>query len=148
MAGADKFIGVTFYAAKPRTKFRIPGDYKFLPTGAKKLYTFKPGELIGVVYSWLQKDGKLYWMFYDSQNKPYYVEHSDDAIQRTPQVKSIIKVEDAKRKAAAEADILKAQEVIKESKGDFAYYFEKYGKVVLGVVVGTILIKTILEKKL
>lgn len=148
MAGADKFIGKTFYAKESRTRFRYPGDFKTTFPGEKKLLVYKPGDLIGVVYSWLEKDGKLYWMFLNSQGKAYYIQHKEGAIQLTQQLKNVIKVAEAKEKAETDAALQQSQEIMKEAKGDFAFYFEKYGKVVLGVIVGTILLKTIIEKKL
>lgn len=48
------------------------------PSSISPLYaSFKTGQTIGVVYSWINKGGKLFWMFYDSKNSPYYVEHSE-----------------------------------------------------------------------
>lgn len=150
MAGADKFLGKTFYAKERITRFRYPGDYKTTFPGEKKLLVYKPGDLIGVVYSFFthKPDGKLYWMFLDSLGKAYYIQHKEGAIELTQQLKNVIKVAEAKEKAETTAAMQESQQIIKESKGDFEYYFEKYGKIVLGVIVGTILLKTIIQKKL
>jgi len=150
MASADKFIGKTFYAKKPLVRYRYPGDLKTTFAGEKKLKVFQPGELIGVVYSWIvnKADGKLYWMFGQPGKFVYFIKHEEGAIELTQQIKNVLKVAEATEKAQTEAELLKADQLLKENKGDFAYYIEKYGKVVLTVIVGTVLLKTIIEKKL
>lgn len=44
-------------------------------------YTYvEPGQIIGVLYSWLSPTAGrtgLWWMFYDQDNKPYYVPHKE-----------------------------------------------------------------------
>lgn len=147
MASADKFIGKTFYAKKNRTKFRYPGDYKTTFPGQSKLYVFKPGELIGVVYSWLQKDGSLYWMFYDSNNKAYYVQHDDTAIELTKQIQNVIKVAESKEKAETEAAIQQNEQALIEAKGVIPYYIEKYAPWVLGAFILVSLGKSFIQRK-
>lgn len=39
------------------------------------VYVAKRGASIGVVYSWVLHGGDLFWMFYDTYNKPYYAKH-------------------------------------------------------------------------
>ena len=54
---------------------------------APVVYTAKPGQVVGVVYSWVKDGSALYWMFLDDKNAPYYAEHkpglySVDALQQ------------------------------------------------------------------
>lgn len=72
---ADEIIGKALYAKVPVQLKRLPED------SAKAVYTVAAGGKVGDVYSWLNfKPGvrkNLYWMFYDENNKPYYVEHAE-----------------------------------------------------------------------
>lgn len=72
---ADQIIDKALFARVPVNVLRTAEDT------AKPVYTAKPGERIGTVYAWLDvKPGtrkNLYWMFYDQNNKPYFVEHAE-----------------------------------------------------------------------
>lgn len=50
-------------------------------TNGEPTHTFKKGDTIGVVYSWIQEGGKIYWMFFNesigNQYGSFYVEHDD-----------------------------------------------------------------------
>lgn len=65
---AADIIGKTLNAKKTVEVYR----YNDL---TKPVYKVKPGQIVGVVYSYLMpKEGRevLYWMFYDANKKPYY----------------------------------------------------------------------------
>jgi hypothetical protein len=69
---ASDIIGKTLIAKKSVQIKRTATDK------ANAVYTASPNESIGVVYSYLlpNNDRKtLYWQFYDSDNKAYYVAH-------------------------------------------------------------------------
>lgn len=44
-------------------------------TTAPVVFNVKPGETVGVVYSWVQRGGHLWWMYYDNQGGTYYTIH-------------------------------------------------------------------------
>lgn len=148
MASADKFVGKTLYAKKNVVKYRYPGDTKTFFPGEKKLYVYKPGELIGVIWSWLQKNGKLYWMFYDSLNKAYYVEHNDANFQLTKEIRDVQDIAEAQAKSVKKTAIAEAQKAEKEAKGNVAYYVEKYAPWVIGGFIFVALAKSYIQKKL
>lgn len=113
---ADQIIGKTLVAKKDTT------GYYGSPLSDKTFKIFA-GQNVGKVYSYVQKtspDGKLYWMFYDSANKPYYVQHND-AI-------SMNMVDSAMTKTQEEIIKEKKEQQEKEEKGAILYYGEKVGK--------------------
>jgi len=72
---ADQIINKTLFAKVPVQIKRVPED------SAKSVFNVFAGQRVGKVYSWLDiKPGvrsKLYWMMYDDNNKPYFVEHDE-----------------------------------------------------------------------
>lgn len=98
---ADQIIGKSLVA-------RVSIPLKRLPDrNAATVYTVKPGQAVGVVYSYTGGRGTpLWWAFYDQNGKPYYVEHSEAAFdiglikeQGALSVEEEKKKEDAKKKA-------------------------------------------------
>jgi len=43
------------------------------------VYTANAGQPVGIVYSYVERDGILWWQFLDTYNKPYYAKHSPTA---------------------------------------------------------------------
>lgn len=72
---ADQVIDKMLFARQPVKLKRVPED------SANVIYVVPVGAAVGKVYSWLDiKPGirtNLYWMFYDSNGKPYYAEHKE-----------------------------------------------------------------------
>lgn len=124
---ASKIIGKTLFAAKQLDK---------LSAGLQKIGVFKPGETVGVVYSYITRNGQVYWMFYDAFSKAYYVKHSADSFKFTKDVQN----------ALQEQQIQEEKELI-EKKGAIPYYIEKYGKWVLYSIVGVALFRTYYKYK-
>lgn len=91
----------------------------------KKIGTFAPQETIGTVYSFVQRDGKLFWMLYDVNNKPFYVQHGVGRFVITESIRDQIRLQRLQERT-------ERQEAIKEQKGELRYYIEKYGLWVLG----------------
>lgn len=106
----------------------------------QKVGTFKKGESIGTVYSYVMKDGKLYWMFYDSFDRPYYVQHGEGRFVLTDAIKSEIR----KQKAEIRQQ---EQDAIKEGKGNVPYYLEKYGIWVISSIAAIVLLNTYIKKR-
>ena len=70
---ADKLIGVSLYAKKSIPK---------LNSAYKQIGTFNAGDFIGQIYSWISKNGSVYWFFYENDNpnnKFYLVKHEEGA---------------------------------------------------------------------
>lgn len=66
---AADIVGKTLIAKKPVALKRLPQKT------ATTVYTVPAGQTVGVVYSWVQADGALWWMFYDQNQKTYYAIH-------------------------------------------------------------------------
>lgn len=124
---ADKIIGKTLFAKKDLTR---------LNSAMVKIGTIVKGSPVGQVYSYIQKGGKLYWMFYDFGNKPYYILHTADSFKFSGDVKQ-----------AVEQQKKEVEKVEKQEKGSVAFYIEKYGKVILLYGVGAYLIATYIKSR-
>jgi len=124
---ADKIIGKTLFAKKNLTR---------LNESLVKIGTIVAGSPVGQVYSYIQRGGKLYWMFYDFANKPYYVLHTADSFKFTGDLKE-----------ASEKQKQEIENIQKEEKGSVPFYIEKYGKVILLYGVGAYLIATYLKSR-
>jgi len=49
----------------------------YASTSAPVYAKFGPGVFVGIVDGWIiGKDGKIWWQFYDSKGKPYYVQNN------------------------------------------------------------------------
>lgn len=69
---ADQIIGKTLIARVPLKLYRYPN------TTAAVVYTAKPGEAVGKVYSWTGGGASpLFWMYYDANGKTYYSLHGE-----------------------------------------------------------------------
>lgn len=66
---AADIVGKTLIAKTKVAIKRQPS--KAAPT----VFTVSPGETVGVVYSWVNADGELWWMYYDNNKNPYYTQH-------------------------------------------------------------------------
>lgn len=70
---ADQIIGKTLIGRMPIKIVRVPDD------SAPSVFTTNTGDSIGIVQSYLlpgTNRKNLYWVFRDSNNRPYYVSHS------------------------------------------------------------------------
>lgn len=124
---ADKIIGRNLYAKKSIPK---------LNASLVQIGKFMPNDFIGNVYSYIQKNGNVYWMFKDYSGKFFYTLHDPEAYKFSSDV----------QQAFDQQEIEKEKELI-EQKGQVPYYIEKYGKFVLYSVLGVYLIGTIIKSK-
>ena len=111
-----------------------------LNSSLQKIGTYKPGESIGVVYSYIQRNGKIYWMFQPDFMPPYLVEHTSTSFQITDDIANVIKEQKLQREKE-----LRDQEI--EIKGAIPYYIEKYGKFLVLIIAGVYLTKSFITKK-
>ena len=124
---ADKIIGKTLFAKKNLT--RLNGSLV-------KIGTIVADSPAGQVYSYIQRGGKLYWMFYDFGNKPYYILHTPDSFKFSGDIKEAVE----KQKSEAE-------KIEKEEKGSVPFYIEKYGKTILIYGIAAYLIATYIKSR-
>lgn len=121
---ADKIIGRTLIAKQPVT---------LLNNMFKPITTIQTDSIIGVVWSYIQRDGQLYWQFKKSGNIFQYVKHDANKIE-------LSKADKAELKNIQETEKLKQRGVI-------PYYIEKYGLWILGAIAVITLGKEIIKKK-
>jgi 1-aminocyclopropane-1-carboxylate deaminase/D-cysteine desulfhydrase-like pyridoxal-dependent ACC family enzyme len=124
---ADKIIGKTLYAKRQLDK---------LNSSLQKIGTFAKGQSVGVVYSYVVRNGQVYWLFNDVFGKPYLVKHDSTAFQFSAGVQEAVKKQEAE----------KEKEEI-EQKGKIPFYIEKYGKWVLGAFILVTLAREYIKKK-
>jgi hypothetical protein len=124
---ADKIIGKTLYANKTIEK---------LNSSLQKIGTFSNGQLVGIVYSYILRNGNVYWMFYDKSSNPYYVKHTSTSFSSKSGG-----VSEAFEQVEREKENLAIQQ-----KGKFAFYFEKYGKFVFLYGIAAIVLVKIIKK--
>jgi hypothetical protein len=124
---ADKIIGKTLYAKKKLEK---------LTSGLTPIGTIPAGGLVGVVYSYIQRNGNVYWQFRDSFGNFYYVKHTADSFTFSGGVRS-----------AFEQQTIEKEKDIIQQKGAIPFYIEKYGKWILGSIVAVSLFTAYLKNK-
>lgn len=124
---ADKIIGQTLYAKRQLDK---------LNSSLQKIGTFAKGQSVGQVYSYIVRNGQVYWLFNDPFGKPYLVKHDSTAFQFSAGVQEAVKKQEAE----------KTKEEI-ATKGQIPYYIEKYGKWVLGAFILVTLAREFIKKK-
>jgi hypothetical protein len=129
---ADKIIGKGLIA-----KINIPK----LNSNFTKIGEFKNGDAIGVVYSYIQRGTKLYWLFEPGINQaPFLVEHGSNRFIITDDIRNAMNQQELERDRE-----LREQEIA--NKGVIPYYIEKYGKWLVFIIAGTVIIKTLINKK-
>lgn len=134
MAAYDvtQLVGKTMKATGNVPLYRVPLD------SAPSVFTVKPGQSIGVVYSYLlPKEGRtaLYLMFYDSANKPYYMRWG------APVDTGFLKDQGVKSDEQLQAEKTDAN----KSFGDKALDAVKYLAIAAGIAYLT---KAVIDKKL
>jgi len=99
MYSMDQVIGKTLYANEAVNVYSLPD------TSSSILFTVKTGDLVGSVYSYILRDGKLWWMLQPSGqlDKYGYVIHEtnrfSESIIREQGSLTIKEVEEAKKLA-------------------------------------------------
>ena len=121
---ADQIIGKTLVARRNVELKRLPTDT------APAVYTVKPGQTVGVVYSYLlPKVGRstLYWQFVDANGNYFYAAHKEGIFDIDIIKEQGGKTAEEKRKEEEEKKKL-------EEMGPFLYYLQKWGgKIAIGV---------------
>lgn len=128
---ADKIIGKGLIAKRNLNK---------LDGSLKVVGTFKAGQSVGVVYSYIQRGTNLYWMFQPDFMPPYYVLHSAGNFEITDDIANVIRQQKLEREKE-----LRDKEI--EIKGAIPYYIEKYGKFLVLIIAGVYVTKSLINKK-
>jgi len=128
---ADKIIGKSLVAKVTIGK---------LNGALIKIGTFPAGSNIGNVYSYIQRNGQLYWMIQPTYGDPFYVLHGPGRFEINEGIKDAIKDQQNEREREQRESEIAA-------KGAVPYYIEKYGKFILLVVAGAYIINTYIKKK-
>lgn len=103
----DQIVDKTLIAKKPVPIKRLPLDT------APTVYTVKPGETVGVVYSWVSRDGSIWWEYYDSNKNAYYTKHEPG----TYDIKSL--------EAQGTISLEQQQDETKKDESPVTYYLDK-----------------------
>jgi hypothetical protein len=125
---ANEIIGKTLFARVAVPVYRLP------EFSANPVFTVKPGEAIGVVYSYLDaKPGRPFvWTFLDKNNKAYYVRHDSKSFDLT-----------ALKKQGAKTTEEKEKESKPKTAGD---RLEKIGKIAIFSILGFFIGREILKR--
>jgi len=129
---ADQIINKTLIAKQPVQIKRLPLD------SAPAVYTVAVGQPVGSVYSYLEPgpgQSLLYWMFYDSNNRPFYAEHKEGRFS----------IQSLTDQGAVTTEELTRQE--KEKNETFAQKLEKYAKYILIGGAGIAVLSVVLKHK-
>lgn len=96
---AADIIGKTLIAKKQTNILRLP------TSNAISVYQANAGETIGVVNSYLLPNNQrnnIFWMFEDSNGKPYYVQHQQNQFDvKTLQSQGVLTLEEKKEQEDA-----------------------------------------------
>lgn len=126
---ADKVINRTLYAKK---------DIPVLDSFFRKVSVIKSGNVVGIVSSYIERPGKIYWIIKSNNNKAgfFIVEHAAGNFSQTKGgINIAIKKQALEDKAEIEKEENKLEQLQKEEKGVIPYYIEKYGPWILGTVI-------------
>ena len=134
---ADQIVGKTLIAKKTVMVYDLP----FYINGAKQIARVKPGDTIGVVFSWVGgTPGKpLNWEFKGNAGKMYYVPH----------VPSYFDINALREQGVVTTGELQEKEEDKnKSFGDkLLEYFKKSGKIILYGGLGLVALNVILKNR-
>lgn len=102
---AGQVVGKTLFALKEIS------IYRSLPTTTvnNPVYKVPVGQAVGIVYSWVERNGILFWQFIDKNERPYYAPHAPgayslDALKQQGAKTSVEILQEKKDKEAKEAD--------------------------------------------
>lgn len=124
---ADQIVGKTLIAKKNVALKREPRK------SAETVFVVKPGITIGVVYSWVNADGGIWWMYYDQNGKTYYTYHEPGAYD----IKSLT--------AQGVESLEEVQEDKEKTENPIGYYVTKLLKPVTYAVIGYFGLKAVLD---
>lgn len=126
----SKLIGKNLVTKKMLPAFNFPDKPN------KVLFTIPVNGRTGEVISYIERPSGIWLQFRRSGGSYYYLFFSPGNFVATSEIKKEIKIQQAQDE----------KEIIKE-KGQFVYYFEKYGKIVFFGVIGAYVLTSYLKNK-
>lgn len=103
-------------------KDNVAGFYDYVNSNSLKMIV--KGQIIGTVFTWLVKNGVVFWAFKDNKGRLFFVKHDTKKMQMNPY--------DAQTTPTATEEAQAANvQAQKDSQGVFVYYVERWGKPVL-----------------
>jgi hypothetical protein len=126
----SKLIGKNLVTKKMLPAFNFPDKPN------KVLFTIPVNGRTGTVYSYVEKPSGIWLQFKRSGGTFYYILFAPSNFVVTSDIQKEIKIQQAQDE----------KELIKE-KGQFAYYFEKYGKIVFFGVIGAVVLTSYFKNK-
>jgi hypothetical protein len=131
----SQLIGKTLYAKK-----EVP---LFATTGSTKPYAIvKPGNYIGILNSWIEKNGVLYFLFKYGAGEQFVIKYETGAVDTSNLAAQGAKTVEQERKAEEEKQLLQSG-----FSGKFEYFIKKYGLYLIGAILASQAIKGYLNKK-
>jgi hypothetical protein len=131
----SQLIGKTLYSKKEISLYAT--------TASKKPYAIvKPGNYIGVLNSWIEKDGNLWLLFKYGANNQFVIKAEPGSIDTSNLAAQGAKTVEQEKKA-------EDQKVLLESglTGKIEYFIKKYGLYLIGAIIAGQAIKGYLSKK-
>ena len=126
----SKLIGKNLVAKKMLPAFNFPEKPN------KVLYTIPVNGRTGTVYSYLERPDGIWLQFQRSGGSFYYIKFGSTNFVATSDIKKEIAIQKSQDE----------KEIIKE-KGQFAFYFEKYGKFVFFGILGAVVLTSYFKNK-
>lgn len=124
---ADQIVGRTLIARQNIPLKRQPSKL------ASTIYIAKPGITVGVVYSWVNGDGGIWWLFLDKDQKPYYTFHAPGLY-------------DIQSLNAQGVESLEATQEDKDrAENPLGYYISKFTKPALWIIGGYFVLRAALD---
>lgn len=128
----DQIIGKTLYAKKSTPVYNLPSFYSL----AKQVYTIKPGQPIGTVYSYVggSPGQPLNWMFKTNvglREVTYYTVHEQDNVDRGALTD---------QGAKTQAEIQREKQEAAKGTGEKIFDFVKKYAIIAGLAYGAFLI--------
>lgn len=131
----SQLVGKTFYAKKD-----VP---LFTTTGSLRPYAVvKPGNYIGVLHSWIQKNNELFFLFKYGTNNQFVIKYEPNAIDtKNWKSEGALTIEEEK-KALDQKQLLDGG-----ITGKIEYFIKKYGLYLIGAILAGQAIKGHLQRK-
>lgn len=131
----SQLIGKTLFAKK-----EVP---LFATTSSTKPYAVvKPGNYIGVLNSWIEKNGILFFLFKYGANNQFVIKYEPGAIDTSNLASQGTKTVEQERKKEEEKVLLESG-----LTGKIEYFIKKYGLYLIGAIIAGQAIKGYLSKK-
>lgn len=134
----DRVIDKSLYAKQAVNGYA--GDFQTVN------YAFAPKGYIGKIYSWVtdKNNGQIYFMVYVTNSD--FVNFRPTFVKANSKEVSILELPDIIKQIEREKEAENIKN-IKETKGLFGYYVEKYVPTILAVTLGVYVLKNLISIK-